>query len=208
MKKELKIMLESIAAGMMIGVGAISFLSAESKIVSSFLFVIGMFTICTFKLNLFTGKVCYIPDNKPSYLWFVTKVWIGNFIGTYLVAVLLKSTRLNNSLITKAQSLVDAKINDSLLSLLILGIFCGILIYVTVDNYAKNPHEIGKYAAVFMGVMVFLMCGFEHSVADMFYFSFCSAWNLNTLIRILIISLGNIIGGCLLPILRSIKADA
>lgn len=57
------------------------------------------------------------------------------------------------------------------MSLFILGIFCNLLIFVAVDGFKENPHEIGKYLSLFFGVSVFIICGFEHCVADMFYFS-------------------------------------
>lgn len=197
--------MDSIAAGFVIGIGGMVFLSSESKIISCTLFVIGMFTICTMKFNLFTGKACYIFDNGPEYLVFLLKVWIGNLIGAWFSAFLVNMTRLSAALNERGQALVNTKAADSLLSLFVLGALCGVLIYITVDNYAKNPHEVGKYVAVFMGVIVFLMCGFEHSIADMFYFSLCNAWNGDILVRTIAVSLGNVAGGVFLPLLKSLR---
>lgn len=206
MKKELSIIFDSIAAGFMIGIGGIVFLSAETKIIASLLFCVGMFAICTLKMLLFTGKTCYLLENKSNYLLYLGKVWIGNLLGAWLAAKLVNLTRIGPAIITKAQNLVTIKNADSLFSLFLLGAFCGILIYLTVENFARNPHEVGKYLAIFFGVTVFLMCGFEHSIADMFYYSLAKAWNLDALLRIAVISFGNMVGGCFLPLLKSLQS--
>ena len=51
--------------------------------------------------------------------------------------------------------------NDDLLSIFILSIFCNILMFIAVDGFKNNPHEIGKYVGIFLGVTVFILCGFE-----------------------------------------------
>jgi formate/nitrite transporter FocA (FNT family) len=71
-----------------------------------------------------------------------------------------------------------------------------------VDGFAKNPHEIGKYLSLFFGVMVFILSGFEHCVANMFYFSVAAMWTGKTLLYVLVMTLGNSVGGLLIPLLR------
>ncbi len=71
-----------------------------------------------------------------------------------------------------------------------------------MDGFAKNPHEIGKYLSLFFGVMVFILSGFEHCVANMFYFSVAAMWTGKTLLYVLVMTLGNSVGGLLIPLLR------
>ena len=85
-----------------------------------------------------------------------------------------------------------------------LGILCNIFIYVGVDGFRNNPHEVGKYLSLFFGVMVFILCGFEHCVADMFYFWVSGSWSGRAVICLLVITLGNAVGGVLLPLLRNL----
>ena len=95
------------------------------------------------------------------------------------------------------------------MSLFILGILCNVCIYIAVNGYANNPHEIGKYIALFMGVMVFIICGTEHSVADMYYWSVSGTLYAapgESLLRLLVVSLGNIVGGLFLPVAEKGKA--
>ena len=52
--------------------------------------------------------------------------------------------------------------------------------------------------------MAFILCGTEHCVADMFYF-WLGGWSLKAAAVILVITLGNIAGGVLLPLLRRLQ---
>ena len=67
----------------------------------------------------------------------------------------------------------------------------------------------GKYIALFMGVMVFIVCGTEHSVADMYYWSVSGVLYDapgQSFLRLLVVSLGNIVGGLFLPTVEKWKA--
>jgi len=191
----LKTLVSAVMAGFTIGFGGIVFLQCESKVVGALFFTIGLFVICTQGLNLYTGKVCYFLQNDKQFKINIPVIWIGNLIGTFLSGLLVHMTRISTAVSEKASTLCAAKAGDDMLSLFVLGIFCNMLIYVAVDGYKNNPHEVGKYLALFFGVVVFILSGFEHSVADMFYISCADAWNSDMLIRVVVISIGNAVGG-------------
>lgn len=205
MKKHLRDFVLAVLAGMCIAVGGTIFLSLDNKVLGAFLFTVGLFTICVNGFNLFTGKVGYALDNPPSYLLFLSNVWLGNLVGTWLVAALLGFTRIGAALQDKASFLCDTKLGDCALSVFILAIFCNLLMYIAVDGFKNNQHEIGKYLGLFFGVVVFILCGFEHCVANMFYFSMAGVWDLHTLVWLLIMTAGNCVGGLLIPVCLKIK---
>ena len=72
--------------------------------------------------------------------------------------------------------------------------------YIAVDTFKKRIGEKDFLCciAVFMGVMVFILAGFEHSIADMFYFWMGGAFP-KAIPALLCITLGNAIGGNLIP---------
>lgn len=187
-----------IMAGISISMGGIAFLSSGNKIVGALFFTIGLFMVLVFKFNLFTGKVCYALDNKPNYILRLIVIWLGNFTGAVLIGAVLSLTRLN-SLQEACVALANIKLNDSVISLFILGVFCNMLIYLAVHGFNNFENPFFKVLALFFGVSVFVLCGFEHCVADMFYFAFASSWSWAMLGRLLIITLGNIVGGLLIP---------
>ncbi len=203
--KQLKTFVYGILAGISIALGGTAFLSVENKILGALFFTVGLFTVCTFGFYLFTGKVCYVFEQGAGYAADLILIWLGNLAGTWLAAELLSLTRVGPALAEKAAALCEIKLNDSIWSIFLLALFCNILIYIAVDGFGRNPHELGKYLALFFGVAVFILCGFEHCVANMFYFSMGRAWSLKTLGYLLVMTLGNAVGGVLLPLLRKWK---
>lgn len=189
----------AILAGLAIGIGGTIYLSLDNKIIGALFFAVGLYAICVHGLNLFTGKIGYIIEQRVSYCIDLVLIWIGNLAGTWLTSFLLSFTRL--SLQESAQVLCTVKLNDSLWSLFVLGIFCGLLMFIAVDGYKKCQNPI----LLFICVAVFILCGFEHCIADMFYFSIGNAWSIKAFIDILIISFGNAIGAILIPISKKIQ---
>lgn len=192
--KRLNDFILAVLAGAAISIGGTVFLSLDSRVLGAVFFCVGLFMVCTLGLNLYTGKVCYLPGKPASYVGFLALVWVGNLAGAELVALLLKATRLGPALTEKARALCAVKTGDSLISLFVLGVFCNILIYMAVESYLSNPHQIGKYLGMAFGVTVFILAGFEHCVADMFYFAM-GGWSWRALLCLAVITLGNSVGG-------------
>ncbi|MFN2102499.1 formate/nitrite transporter family protein [Finegoldia dalianensis] len=204
--KKLADFLYAIMAGAFIAMGGVVFLSLDNKIVGAFMFSLGLFAVCTLKYNLFTGKVGYLFCNDvKTYLPWCLMVWVGNLVGSIIVAELVRLTRVAPGIIEKSTKLVQVKADDTLISLFVLGIFCNIMVVHAVDQYLNNPHEIGKYLGIVMSIMVFILCGFEHCIADMFYIQMARMWNSQTIIALIVITLGNVLGGILIPTMRNIN---
>lgn len=202
--KKVSEFLDAVLAGICIGIGGTVFLSCNDKVVGAIFFCLGLFAICTFGFNLYTGKVGYIFEQPPAYLGFVALVWLGNLVGTGLVGYAIRITRVAG-IAEKAMTLSQAKLDDNLLSIFILSIFCNILMFIAVDGYKNNPHEAAKYIGIFMGVTVFILCGFEHCVANMFYFSVANVWSGKAFLYMLVMTLGNACGGVMIPLCRTLR---
>lgn len=190
-------LLKGIFAGIMISIAGTVYLSISNHLFGAFLFSIGLLVICMYGMNLYTGKIGYILINKKDYIYELVLTLIGNFIGTFLSAKLLLLTRYSG-IREVASKIVALKLGDSMLSIFILSLFCGILMYIAVNNYKKLNTDIGKYSCIFLCVMVFILSGFEHCIANMFYFSISGSWDFNSLCYMLIMILGNSIGSILI----------
>lgn len=199
LKKYFDYLLKGIYAGIMISIGGTIYIALENKIMGAFLFSIGLLTVCMYGLNLYTGKIGYILINKLSFLWELLLSLIGNFIGAFITGNILRYTRFK-SYIDIAKTLVNIKLNDNLLSIFILSMFCGILMYIAVNNFKHSKDLFSKYIGIFMCVMVFILCSFEHSVANMFYFSIAGIWNMKVLLYLLIMILGNSVGSIIMAL--------
>lgn len=200
--------IKSIYSGLCIGLGGTVYLSCDNKILGSFLFGLGLFTILNFGFNLFTGKVGYFVNNKVNYWGFLGIVWLGNFIGTFVFAKLMAATRYGAALQAKANALCIIKDGDGFASLLVLGIFCGMLMFIAADGYKTVENQVGKVFIVFLPVMVFILSGFEHCIADMFYFSLAGDFSTTMLKALVAITIGNSIGGGLIPLMQKLNAKS
>ena len=200
----IRILVNAVLAGIFIGLAGTVYLSVPNQFAGSFLFGFGLLTIVCYTFKLYTGAIGYLVNqgrNTLNYAAGLVIIWIGNWIGTWLVGTSLRFSRVGAALSRKASALCAVKAADDWLSLLILGFFCGMLMYLAVESF-RRKEEIpapGRMLMVLLCVMIFILSGFEHCIADMFYFSAAGAWNWETFKVILIITAGNSLGGFLLP---------
>lgn len=199
-----KILIHSILAGISIGIAGTIYLLLDSFIIGSLFFSIGLFIVVSNQLELYTGRIGYFIDYNKNERFSEFKriliIWFGNLIGILTTTLLLTNTRLKDKLIGEAISLYQIKNSDSLLSLFILSIFCGILMFIAVDAYRNLNNSLTKNIMIILPVSVFVMCGFEHSIANMYYYTIGMIYdNSNAIVcrdilQILVISIGNAVG--------------
>ncbi len=191
----------------MIAIGGTVFLSIENKVIGASLFSIGLFGVLIYNLNLYTGKIGYLITNfNLKYIKELIITLIGNFIGACSVGFILRYTRIYDKIYEKSLILANTKLNDNILSIFILSIFCGLLMYYAVNGFKKQT-DFGKYLVVYLGVAVFILCGFEHCIANMYYFSVADIWSLKTLGYTGIMVLGNSIGSFIIPLCNLVIKD-
>lgn len=200
MKQYLKEFFLAVLAGMAIAIGGAVYLTLENKIVGSLMFTVGLYTIVVNGLFLFTGKVGYLVNEKPKYLCTLLVTWLGNLAGTFLAAQLMLVTRIGKNLKEVAQAACEVKVSQTLISAFVLAIFCGMLMFIAVDGYKETKNPV----ILLLCVSVFILCGFEHCIANMFYYSVAGAWTAKSLGYLLMMTLGNGIGGVLIPLVKRI----
>ena len=201
----IKNLASAVLAGIMISFGGGVFLACDSKIAGALLFSLGLTVILINSLLLFTGKTAYLLENKPPYILYLLTIWIGNLLGCMLMGALVFLAK--PSMAETASALCEAKLGQSPVQTLILGALCGVLVYLAVDFYRGDDDKKAfvKYLMVFTCVPAFILSGFEHSVADMFYFAASSSHALYTargVVYILLVSAGNLVGAVLFHLLK------
>lgn len=201
-KESISILLKGIYAGIMIGIGGTIYLSIANQVVGAILFAIGLLTICVYKMNLYTGMIGYILENKLGYLKTLIFTLLGNLLGTIITALLILNTRITNISI-RAREMAIIKISDNYLSIFILSVFCGILMYIAVNNFKKGEDSIIKYLSIFICVVVFILCGFEHCIANMYYISLAKAWSFKSAISMLFMIFGNSVGAIIMSLFNN-----
>ena len=208
--------LMTILSGAMIAICATSSLLANGvmkefgKFVGAILFSLGIFVILAYDMKLFTGLVATIPHMKLKNLWKLPTCFIGNAIGVAIVAVLVYFSPVSNVVVSGAKSVISAKLYSEnwALSSLCSGVLCGILITLSVLS-VNHSHKKGLSAnvGVIFPIIVFAFCGFDHSVANMFYFYYLGEVSWQVVGYIMLTILGNVIGGVLLPLVIKLKDE-
>ena len=181
---KVQMFIKSVYAGFMIGIGGIVYLSVDNKIIGSLLFSFGLLTIVTQGFFLYTGKVGFV--RKIRELYDMAVIAGGNFAGTFVAAVLAGGAHLNIS----TAELAARKLSNSVPNVFLLSVFCGIMMYLAIDNYNKSKNIVFIIAPV----MIFILSGFEHSVANMFYFHLAGAYTPRAFAYLLVMVAGNGIG--------------
>lgn len=196
MKKNRSVFMQAVVAGIVIGIGGTVYLSLENRVIGAVLFSIGLYAIVLNSLYLYTGKVGYLAGTKDKKAYGVLLIftWLGNLVGTAIAAAGILLTRIAGIRKT-AEEICKVKFADTPVSILILSIFCGMLMYVAVDGFREKENPL----LLLFCVSVFILCGFEHCIANMFYFSLAGVWSMKAVGYLLIITFGNSIGGMLIP---------
>lgn len=181
---KMRMFVKAIYAGFAIGIGGIIYLSVDNRVLASLFFSFGLSTIVTQGFNLYTGKIGFVKEWKE--LLDMLLILAGNFVGTFLTAILAKAANLG----IDSTQMVHNKLNNSLWHVFLLSVFCGVMMYLAIDNYNKSKNIVFVVAAV----MIFILSGFEHSIANMFYFEMADAYSLKSLLYILVMVVGNGVG--------------
>ncbi len=167
------------------------------KIAGAVLFSVALLTICYMGMSLFTGKVGFIPfSHKKEDVSALLLGLLGNAVATCGLGMLLGVAIPNLSDVAK--TLYEAKLSQELWATLIRAVFCGVLMYIAVAIYRNNK----SIAGIIFAVPVFILSGFEHSIANMGYFGFSLEFSFDAFLYIWVVIIGNSIGGMLLPLLK------
>lgn len=169
------------------------YLILENKTVGAVFFTLGLFLVLTRKYHLFTGKVANLIEEGPKYSLDLLIIWLGNFVGALIMMLFTKYSKLGY-LIDAAKTVSTNKLSQDYLSAFLLAILCGIIIYLAVDNFNKNEHHVGKYVGLFVLIPTFIICGFEHCVANMYYLLLAGEINVESMMFLIVVSIGNTIG--------------
>ena len=183
----IKILRKSIFAGFLISIASLTFLKCENKTIGAFLFSLGLIGVILLDAYLYTGKIGYI--NSKSIL-FCVYILIGNLITAISCGYLFR-------LIYGPSTIMDIKLEKDLLVVFLDAIFCGVCIYLAVECFKASS----KMICIVLPIMVFILGGGEHCIADAFYWA-ATDFSLIGACYLLIIILGNSLGSLITRFLQ------
>lgn len=173
-----KVLVRSILAGIMIAIGAITYMNAPAPL-GAFMFSIGLLSIFLLNLQLFTGLVPY--TTKVKEVPFILTVLLGNMIGSCLMFAFPSDT---------AVDVVNTKLQDPYWLMFVSAMLCNVLIFIAVEANKKN-----NIITVIIAVASFIICGFNHSIANVCFVISARKFSWDVLVFILISVVGNAVGG-------------
>ena len=157
------------------GVGATLGNIYGGKLVGALIFPIGLAMVVVAGSQLFTGNNLMIMTwikgkttlGKLLKNWFF--VYLGNFIGALLVTVLVVYSGVFDNVSESVVATAVAKNNLGFFEALTRGILCNFLVCIAIWMSLSTEKTSGKILAIFGPIFLFVLCGFEHSIANMFY---------------------------------------
>lgn len=176
-------LLHSVLAGMYIGFGILLIFtiggmlngSPATKVIMGASFGVALSLVVIGGAELFTGNNLVmsaglfnkkIKLSDAIYLWIVC--WIGNAIGSVLLAVLYKLSGLGTDAVAKFMANgAYAKMSATPVELLVRGILCNILVCLAVWCGFRTKSDSAKLIMIFWCLFAFITTGFEHSIANM-----------------------------------------
>ncbi|MCM1101372.1 MAG: formate/nitrite transporter family protein [Clostridium sp.] len=221
-----KMVVLGIFAGIFIGFAGIASTTASAtisnpsvaKLVGACVFPAGMAMVLVAGSELFTGNNLIVISllERKIRLWEMLKNWLcvfaGNFIGAAFVAALVvyghTPDLFEGVLADKMVAAAMSRVTQTFPEAFIRGILCNILVCIAVWAAFAAKKVSGKLLMSFWPVMLFVLCGFEHSIADI-YFGVAGiltaaeygieasalGWGSFLCRNLLPVTLGNIVGG-------------
>lgn len=143
------------------------------------IFPVGLMMIVLVGGELFTGNcmiIMAVMDKKTTWLKYLRNlvvVYFSNLVGALIVdALVFFSGQWNYSrggLGAYTIKVAYGKIGLSFVQCITSGIMCNILVCVAVLMAISAKDVAGKVLAIFFPIWAFVVSGFEHCVANMFY---------------------------------------
>lgn len=182
-----KTLLLGILAGLMIAFGADAYITVThavdnmslARMLGGMVFAVGLICIVLTGCELLTGSalnVLGISTGKISWYRFsrnIILVLFANAIGAVLLAVSVffihQLDASAGGLGAYTMKLALGKIHLGFGEAVVSGIWCNVLVCLAVMMAAASQQIGGKVIAIYFPISTFVICGFEHSVANMFY---------------------------------------
>jgi formate transporter len=149
------------------------------KLLGGLVFCLGLVAVVVAGAELFTGNNLIIMAFASGRVTLVRLlrnwviVYAGNFVGSILTAVVMlvskQYTFAGGAVGANALGIANGKCGLGFFQAIALGIMCNALVCLAVWLCASGRSTTDKILAIVFPITAFVACGFEHSVANMYF---------------------------------------
>lgn len=150
-----------------------------ARSIAGAIFPVGLMLVVFTGSELFTGNslmIMAVIDKKITLLKMIRNlvvVYFANFIGALIIDVLVflsgQFDFSGGGLGAYTIKVALAKTSIAPVTAVISGILCNILVCLAIVLAGTAKDSIGRIFGIFFPIAAFVVCGFEHCVANMFY---------------------------------------
>ncbi|MFA5526500.1 MAG: formate/nitrite transporter family protein [Acholeplasmataceae bacterium] len=189
--------LKAVLSGIVLGISGAVYLSVESQPLGALLFSFGLLLIVSKGYYLYTGKVGYLFPYQRGYGFMLFISLMGNLVGSGLIGLLFRFSA-PDEIVQKSYLLSISKLDQMWYHTFILAILCGMMVYIAVQSYKALELSALRLIIVIMCVVIFILAGFEHSIANSVYLFVGNVWTIKSIFYLSLWIIGNGIGSIVL----------
>ena len=212
--------LKSLAAGLFIGIGGFIFLLTKwgftelsartnssknvieiGNFISSAMFSVGLILVCVFKMLLYTGKIGLIFEEHQTTNFYITllimvifNIFAAGLFGYIINRIFKNCSAFINLINTVTQSKNNLQVTNDYIKCFIQGLFCGACVHAGVRGYVIIKNKCKGIFVIIWFVCMFVYSGFQHCIANSFYFACANQFKSKSFINVLLCILGNSLG--------------
>lgn len=206
-----KLVVSSLIAGFIMAIASFELVVAKSMnlfYVGGFVQGFGLLAIMYLGLELYNTKLCSIYESKTKLktLLDIFIVLVVNISIIVAIACLLRAlTSDKKELVDAAKYIADSRVitirgsqGKEWYDALIASLMCGMIVSIGVNIFKKTSNFFIKFIAIIVAVGIYVICGFEQIMTNTFYITFANMISIYTFLDLLIVVIGNTIGGSLI----------
>ena len=182
---------KSVIAGMFIALGCMANLKVGGHL-GAFLFSFGLLSVVLYSAPLYTGRAGFCSTAED--LKYLPLVLLGNVVGTTILSGCAHGCF--PEMVEAAKKIVQARVDSPLYAGFFASVLCGFVMTAIVQFTRKQPDgvEPRNFLILILGIPLFILSGYWHSIADAFYYGVSGRFDISMLWLYPMTVVGNYLG--------------
>ena len=182
---------KSVIAGIFIALGCMAYLKGGGYL-GAFLFSFGLLSVVLYSAPLYTGRAGFCSTAED--LKYLPLVLLGNVVGTTILAGCAHGCFPD--MVESAHKIIQDRVASSLYAGFFASVLCGFVMTTIVQFVRKQTDgcEPRNFLILILGIPLFILSGYWHSIADAFYYVVSGRFDISMLWLYPVTVVGNYLG--------------